>query len=175
MVQDSIPSNELNTLIDNIVKICNEVGTSNPSMMSTTLELIKSWQFEFKNLICVTSNYEEGFVNFLKQDENVNLQDDQVPNAIDYIKKHVQSEVGTWKEDEIRVALKNWKISTVDTSKIDPPIITPPVFPPHPAPNDKKKKAKEKAKSFSPGVMRQKLYELIDLGYNDILEIILED
>ena len=176
MVQDSIPSNDLNTLIDNIVKICNEVGTSNPSMMSTTLELIKNWQFEFKNLICVNANYEIGFVNFLKKDENVNLQDDQVPNAIDYIKKHVQSEIGTWKEDEIRDALKNWKISTIVTTETNtPPTITPPVFPPHPAPDDKKRKAKEKAKNFSPSVMHKKIDELIDLGYNDILEIILED
>lgn len=175
MVGDGIAAEDLETLVDNIVKICNEVGTNNPSMMTTTLELMKRWEFEFKDMLKDESLYKNGFINFLKSDTNVNLQDNQVEDAVTYIKQHVQSEIGTWKENEVVDALKNWKLSLMPVEPPTPPYI-PPVEPPIVPPSPKKEKiekTRSKVSSMSHERLKSAVDKIIALGYEDVLNIIL--
>lgn len=178
VAQDGISSEDLNTIIDNIVKICNEVGTSNPSMMAQTIELLKKWDFEFKPLLNGTEYFKNGFVNFLKQEPNVKLQDYEVDAAIDYIKKHIQSEIGTWREEEVVNALKNWRISTIPQTppvgpRPDMPPISPTSKPPTDVHSEKVEKVKSRVNMMSPGQLRYALNKVVDLGYDNILDMLL--
>ena len=177
---ESISTEDLNTIIDNIVKICNEVGTNNPSMMATTIELLKKWDFEFKPLLNGTEHFRNGFVNFLMQEPNVNLQECEVDVAIDYIKKHIQSEIGTWREDEVINALKNWRISTMPkpvTPKPESSEIAP-VVPQTPLQQtfyqQKIERAKSRVNTMTMDEMRSALNKVINLGYDNVLDILLE-
>ena len=177
-----ITQEDLTTLIDNIVKICNEVGTNNPAMMTTTLELMKQWEFEFKDMLKDDALYRNGFVNFLKIDENVNLHDNQVDDAINYIKQHVQSEIGTWRETEIIDALKNWKISSIPNVPSTPtpnnPIPHSPIPEQNHQPSDKKemiKRSHDKVNMMSHGRLQTTMNKMIDLGYEEVLNIILNE
>lgn len=178
MVCEGISTEDLHTLVDNIVKICNEVGTSNPAMMTTTLELMKRWEFEFKDMLKNNALYRNGFVNFLKSDTNVNLRDNQVDEAIDYIKHHVQSEIGTWKEEEVIDALKNWKLSLIPVEKPTPPVQPPVVPEANTTVQDTQKKEKiqrthSKINTMSHDSLKSAVDRIIDLGYDDVLNIIL--
>ena len=181
-VCEGITQEDLTTLIDNIVKICNEVGTNNPAMMTTTLELMKQWEFEFKDMLKDDALYRNGFVNFLKIDENVNLHDNQVDDAINYIKQHVQSEIGTWRETEIIDALKNWKISSIPNVPSTPtpnnPIPHSPIPEQNHQPSDKKemiKRSHDKVNMMSHGRLQTTMNKMIDLGYEEVLNIILNE
>lgn len=41
----------------------------------------------------------------------IGLQDFEVETAYDYVKKHLESTVGYWTEDEVTIALKDWRIA----------------------------------------------------------------
>mgnify|MGYP006916092764 FL=1 len=56
-------------------------------------------------------NYKEGFNNFLKSVEIVNLQDAEIPEAMNYLNGHLEGEVGLWKELEVKDKLKDWRMS----------------------------------------------------------------
>ena len=47
----------------------------------------------------------------MKSVEIVNLQDAEIPEAMDYLQGHLEGEVGLWKELEVREKLKDWRIS----------------------------------------------------------------
>ena len=177
---EGISTEDLNTIIDNIVKICNEVGTNNPSMMATTIELLKKWDFEFKPLLNGTEHFRNGFVNFLMQEPNVKLQDSEVDAAIDYIKKHIQSEIGTWREDEVINALKNWRLSTMpkpvtpQTVSPETPHVTPQNPPQQTFYQHKIEQAKSRVSMMTEEEMRRVLNKVINLGYDNVLDILLE-
>lgn len=67
--------------------------------------------------------FEEGYHNFLKSNEIVNLDDEHLPDAKTYIKQHLQGEVGLWTEREVNDKLKDWKLSLT-------PMPAPTSFPP---------------------------------------------
>ena len=182
VAKDGISNEDLNTIIDNIVKICNEVGTSNPSMMAQTIELLKKWDFEFKPLLNGTEYFRNGFMNFLKKEPNVKLQDHEVNAAIDYIKKHIQSEIGTWKEEEVINALKNWRISTIPSSTPVSPLsgvipVSLTSVSPAPVPTDAHKEKMEKVKNhvnmMSPDQLKHALNKVVELGYDNVLDMLL--
>ena len=179
-VVGKISKEDLNSLINYIVQICEESGTTDPAVLADTYELLKKWDFEFKNLIRNSDNYKNGFINFMKSDSIVNLQDAEVNDAVTYIKQHIQSAIGTWTESEVITALKDWRISQQVTppqppTHIDPPQYIPPVVPPAPVEDDKRKKAKQKISSMSESDMRNSLDEIISLGYQDVIDIILNN
>lgn len=178
VAQDSINSEDLNTIIDNIVKICNEVGTNNPSMMAQTIELLKKWDFEFKPLLNGTEYFRNGFVAFLKREPNVKLQNHEVETAIDYIKKHIQSEIGTWHEGEVINALKNWRISTIPSAPVtssQPVISSLNHIQPTPALHkDKIEKAKVRINTMSIEQLRNIMSKVVELGYDNVLDLLLE-
>ena len=57
---------EVRKLVDKINAICVEIGSSNPNLMSDTLDGLKMYEFEFKNLIGDDANFRYGFLSFLQ-------------------------------------------------------------------------------------------------------------
>jgi hypothetical protein len=106
------PKEGLKTLIDNILKICGEADMRNPQLINDTLEGLSAsgFKFEMVNLLTQPDSFEQGYVQFLKSIEIVNIQDIELDDAKDYIKKHLEGDIGLWTETEVENALKNWKI-----------------------------------------------------------------
>ena len=175
---------EVRTLVDNINSICVEVGSSNPNLMTDALEGLKMYEFEFKNLIGNDANFREGFLAFLQTVETVGLKAEEFDAAVEYISGHLQSEVGTWNEDEVINALKDWRLTTrpaPQPSQPGNPGGGTPEIPgggntPGGFSTEKKSKARVKVNNIMEvAKAKQILHKLIDLGYDQILNTILDE
>ena len=182
-VADDKAKPEVKELVGNINAICVEIGSSNPNLMTDTLEGMKVYEFELKNLIGDDQNFRNGFLAFLQTVETVGLKSEEFDAAVEYISTHLQSEVGTWNEDEVIGVLKDWRLTT----RPQEPQPTPPVpgggsgVPggtgvPGGYTSEKKTKARIKVNNIME-VEKAKiiLQKLIDLGYDKIFDTILED
>jgi len=110
-ISDAITVSEgLNSLIENILKICGEADIRNPVLLNETLNGIERYRFEFGNLLNKTEEFENGFISFLKSIEIVKLQDEEIKDAKEYIVSHLQGEVGLWTENEVKECLTHWRI-----------------------------------------------------------------
>lgn len=110
-ISDAITVSEgLNSLIENILKICGEADIRNPVLLNETLNGIESYRFEFGNLLNKKEEFENGFIAFLKSIDIVKLQDEEIKNAKEYIVSHLQGEVGLWTENEVKECLTHWRI-----------------------------------------------------------------
>lgn len=98
-------------LFDNIVAICNEKDIKNPTLVKDTLDLIESYRADIPDILAKPGNFENGFFNFLRSQEGIKLQDSELDSAYGFIKKHLESTVGYWSENEVAVALKDWRIA----------------------------------------------------------------
>ena len=102
---------EMASLIDNIVKVCDPNGLSNQELISVTSKAIKKLEIDLSVLLVEASKIlREGFVTFIKRDPIVKVQDEDVDEVYDYLTKHLQSEVGRWTEDEVSSQVKNWRL-----------------------------------------------------------------
>lgn len=170
-------------LTDNIITIYTEVGAKNPALMVETDGLITEVRFEFTPLLnCEeTNNFENGFRNYLKNDPNVNLQDADYEEALNYIRQHMEAGVGLWTESSVIEQLKNWKLSLISVVTQNQPS-------PHDNNNSnhevnvvnlqsltsKHTKAKERIKSLTMDEAREILDDLCDLRIDLVLNIILK-
>ena len=178
---DDVAKPELKTLIDNINAICVEIGSSNPNLLSETLDGFKMYEFELKNLINIQDNFRKGFLAFLQTEETVKLKEEEFDNAFLYITQHLESSVGFWNESEVLNALLKWRVSTMPAVPPAPPVPGPhpiPPVPPQPSPvyDQRKKKALDKVNSITEiREAKDMLGRLVNLGYDSILDIILND
>lgn len=131
-VSDSVAPEGVKSLVGNLNAICVEIGSSNPNLLTETLDGLKQYEFELKNLINNNDNFRVGFLNFLKTEPTVRLQDEEFDDAVQYISQHMQSEVGIWDEEEVIKELLKWRISKQPVTPPTPP--TPPVHPVDPEP-----------------------------------------
>ena len=170
-------------LTDNIITIYTEVGAKNPALMVETDELITEVRFEFTPLLNYeeTNNFENGFRNYLKSDPNVNLQDADYEEALNYIRQHMEAGIGLWTEPSVIEQLKNWKLSLI-------PVATQYQPSPHDNNNSnhevnvvysqsltsKHTKAKERIKSLTMDEAKEILDDLCDLRIDSVLNIILK-
>lgn len=179
-VPDSVASPEVKKLVENINAICVEVGSSNPNLLVETLDGLKMYEFEFKNLINVQENFRNGFLAFLQTESTVNLKEEEFDDAVQFISQNLQSEVGMWNEREVIEALLKWKISTAPTQPVVP--ITPnvsytvPTPPQTPDYEVKKNSARKKLNDITEiNHAKDILNRLIDLGYEGVIDIILNN
>lgn len=117
---------KIQPVIDNILKICNEADMRNPDLINNTLNGMQIYKFELGNVLIMENAFREGFYTFLKQVEMVNLKDDETDGAMDYLKKHLQGEVGLWLENEVTNQLKNWRLDQEKPKEVE---ITAGVYP----------------------------------------------
>ena len=180
-VSDSVAPEGVKSLVGNLNAICVEIGSSNPNLLTETLDGLKQYEFELKNLINNIDNFRVGFLNFLKTEPTVRLQDEEFDDAVQYISQHMQSEVGIWDEEEVIKELLKWRISKQPVTPPTPP--TPPVHPVDPeqpihTDNHVKRinEATEKVGAISDvNKAKNMLQKLIALGYDQILDTILND
>ena len=98
-------------LFDNIVDICAERDLKNPALVKDTLDLIDNYKVDVPDYFSRDGSFENGFNNFLLSQPIVDLQVEEIPDAYDYICKNLQSTVGYWTEDEVAVRLKDWRMA----------------------------------------------------------------
>ncbi len=96
--------------IDNIVRICTERDLRNPTLYTETLALIDGCKYEIEALLKEDNAFKDGFSRFLMSAEIVDLKESEINEAYSYIKGHLESTVGYWTEEEVRGALKDWRI-----------------------------------------------------------------
>ncbi len=105
-----VPEN-IQSLIDNILKICGESDMRNPTLLNETLIGIETFRFELGNLINNSNDeFKKGFINFLISVNEVQLQEDEVEEAFNYIKLNMESTIGLWLEDEVEKTLMRWRL-----------------------------------------------------------------
>ena len=97
--------------IDNILKICNEQDMRNPDLINNTLDGMEKFHFDLGNHLNDADSFQNGFREFLKSVEGVKMQDDEEEEAMQFLKSHLQSEVGLWAEDEVSKQLTQWRMS----------------------------------------------------------------
>lgn len=105
---------KMQQLIDDVIKVVSDPESmKNPQLLNSTISGYEEQKLEWGNLLIENNggNYKEGFDNFLKGVDIVNLQDWEIPEAMDYLQGHLEGEVGLWKELEVREKLKDWRIS----------------------------------------------------------------
>lgn len=164
-------------IIDDILTICFETAHRNPQMMSALAESLKTLDFELRSWVHDTNAFKQGFESFLMSDPHVSLKEEDIPAAFDYIKQNMPGEVGEWRKDDVELHLKNWGLSKIQPpTPPSPGLSTIPTPPPTPAPPTpgKVEKAKDKIHSISSISEAQDiLLRLIELGYDDIVDTIL--
>ncbi len=176
---DDVARPEWKTLVGKINAICVEIGSSNPNLLSEALEGLKMYEFELKNLINTPGNFRRGFLAFLQQEDTVQLKESEFDDAFSYIKGHLQSEVGIWNESEVHNALLKWRISTKPSDSLSPqpPAIPPvPPVPPQPSPvfDQRKRMALDRVNGITEiSRAKEMLHRIANLGYDEILNIIL--
>lgn len=178
---DDIAKPELKKLVNGINAICVEIGSSNPSLLADTLDGLKMYEFELKNLVNILKNFRDGFLRFLQTEETVKLKEDEFDSAFQYISQHLQSEVGIWTEEEVQNALLKWRVTTIPSTPTTQPIPGPGPVPPTPPTsspdnNLRKQKALDKVENITDVYPAKNLLKrLANLGWDPILDIILND
>lgn len=104
---------DMRTLIDNVIKVVSDPESmKNPALLSETINGYDKLKLEWGNLMVENkgANYQEGFNNFIKSVDIVNVKDEELEEAFTYLKQHLEGEVGLWKEDEVKDSLKDWRM-----------------------------------------------------------------
>lgn len=104
-------NDDVKKLIDNIVAICEEKDQKNVQLVTATLDLIDRYRVDFPDLLSKQGSFQNGFENFMLSQPNVGLKKEEVADAYNYIKKHLESTVGFWTEAEVSDKLKDWRIA----------------------------------------------------------------
>ena len=106
-------TDDMRTLIDNVIKVVSDPESmKNPTLLSETISGYDKLKLEWGNLMVENkgANYQDGFDNFMKSIDIVNVQDEELDEAFTYLKQHLEGEVGLWKEDEVKDSLKDWRM-----------------------------------------------------------------
>lgn len=106
---------EMRQLVDDIQKLVidYEDSVKNPQLLTRAIGGYKKQSIEWGNLLIQNDrgNYEEGFANYLKRVEKVELQDDERPDALQYLRGHLEEEVAYWKDSAVADKLKDWRLT----------------------------------------------------------------
>ena len=176
-------NDKMKQLISNLVDISEDKDQRNVQLVTSTLALIGELRTDFKDITKKPGAFKNGFENFLLSDTDVNLKQEELEEAIEFIRKNLQSTVGYWNEDEVTRQLLVWRAKQVPTQPVLPASPTPgtspvpPVTPTPAVPNDDLIKKKIKARELidnidSPAELRAILDRVIDLNFVAVLDII---
>lgn len=83
--------------------------------------LLKEWKYDIKSAV-KPDNFKIGFTNYLKSIENVEMTDEDVPEAITYLGRHLQEEVSLWEEVKVSSIVKDWRLEKNREEKEKPGI-----------------------------------------------------
>lgn len=190
VMNNTAARNSLSTLIDNILKICEPDGMKNTALITETLDLMKQYDIEFRGLLLTNesiNNFTEGYDGFLFSRDMVNLQPSELENAKLYIQQNMQGEVGIWTENEVEENLKNWRLSQMQQQQRANTIH----IVDHIQLDDVRKELEEKTSygsklkvAMAKGKVKniknldeakRILDKLVDLGYDNVLDILINE
>lgn len=178
-------SDQMRTLIDNIIKIVGDSESmKNASLLSEMVNGYDELKIEWKNLLIENSgtNYQVGFINYLKSVNIVKLQDDEIEDAMAYLLGHLEGEVGLWKETDVYDKLKDWRMSKRDepANGSNGPV-NPPVTPSDNVVKDdpvklktKRDVLKEKLKMMPSNDVKDMVNEIIEKEGGYLLDILIK-
>ena len=104
-------NDDMRRLFDNIMAICKEQDVRNIVLVKDTLELLDRFRADIPDILNKPGSFKNGFKNFLFRQDDVRLEEEEFENAYDYIKKHLESTIGYWTEEEVAKALMSWRIA----------------------------------------------------------------
>ena len=174
---------QMAVLLDNITKVCDPNGLANQELIGKTAVLIKSYELDLSVMLVNDSNFKTGFDNYVKSDEVARVKDSELDDVYDYIKRHLQGEIGRWTESEVSNQVKNWRIeqsmtpfepkpaiepsNTSNTSTIEnpSPIYTSPQV---------REKAKKRLQEIDGEDLRNAITSLCETENDAIIEILLK-
>ncbi len=76
--------------------------------VKSILEILKYTKTDLR-LLLSAEKIREGFMRWLKNLEDIKVDDEEVKEVIDYLHKNMQEEVALWNEDKIKLKLKDWE------------------------------------------------------------------
>lgn len=128
-------SDDMRELVDNVIKVVGDPESMrNPSLLNNVISGFDRLKFDWLNMLVENngSNYHDGFVAFMKSVDIVNVKDEEVDEAISYLRGHLEGEVGLWSEVDVKDKLKDWRMSqpTPKPQPLDPQPTTPSANPP---------------------------------------------
>jgi hypothetical protein len=115
--EGSSSSDDFQALVDNILAICGDFDMRNPDLINKTLSSLEKYRFELGNILNSADSFKIGFTNYLKSINNVGLQDNEVEEANEYLKKHLQETIGLWTESEVSEKLTHWRLNKLKEEK----------------------------------------------------------
>ncbi len=106
---------DMRQLVDDIQKLIidYEDSVKNPQLVTRAIGGYKKQSIEWGNLLIQNNrgNYEEGFTNYLKGVKDVRLQDDEYPDALQFLRGHLEGDPAFWKESAVAYQLMAWRMS----------------------------------------------------------------
>lgn len=179
-------TDDMRGLIDNVIKVVsNPESMKNPQLLSDTIQGYDRQKFEWGNLLQENNggNFKDGFDNFMKSVEFVDVMDDEIDTAMKYLQGHLEGEVGLWSEADVKDKLKNWRMSskpttgdgniskTVYDNRDDKEVTA--TLPPALV-SEKRGKLKEKMRFMPSDELKEMMIEIIDKENVQILDILLK-
>ena len=119
-------NDEIKILRENIRKVCEAENMRDPKLLAETVAGIDKYRFELGNLLNAT-DFKTGFRNYLKSITQVAIKDEELDQAIAFIRQNMQDEIGTWHEPEVEKALLNWKLSITIKEKFAVTVFVDPI------------------------------------------------
>lgn len=113
-----IINEDIKRLIDDIFLISQEKDIKNPALIKGTIDLIDNYRQDFQNILRINDLFKNSFENFLLTKSNIELQKEEIEDAYNYIKQHLQSCIGYWTEKEVIESLKDWYINKTQQKNI---------------------------------------------------------
>jgi len=104
-------SNDLtNKAIDNMFQLIQSIDKEiTYADIKSYLNTIRDVHYDL-GLIIKKEEAESLFKKWLKGIENVEIHETEIENVVDYLKKNMQEEVASWREDRVREKVKDWQI-----------------------------------------------------------------
>lgn len=183
-------NDSIRKLLDNVVAICSEKDTRDNELIKETLDLIDTYRADIPDILAKPGSFRNGFENFLLAEPTVGLQKAELEDAHAHICKNLQSSIGYWTEEEVRQALRDWRLSQKSNSKqYQIPMterggqcndgeqkLTPsPMHRDNPArAADRRDMARRLVGRADAALLRAILERMVDMGHEAVIDIILE-
>lgn len=156
--------------INDLIALFNQESFQLPKIKELLRE-IKNDQIDLYKLLSKSDNYREGFINFINEIKEVELQEEWW-NELEEELSHLQSEIAFRREEDVKSCVMSFyisKIKATDTKKHDKDseeelVVSPPILPVAPPAPDVIKKAKSVVKEQNmPSMMwKQFVLEIIE-------------
>ncbi len=112
-------SDVMKEFIENLMRVISDPESmKNPSLLDATMNGYDLLKTDFGNLLLPQEdNFRKGFVAYLKSIEIIDIKDDEIDEVIAYLHGHLQSEVGSWTEEEVKDQVKDWRVLILNKGK----------------------------------------------------------